>query len=149
MGIKDFFHKFMRRWDAQHDGLVYNRDRGTFEVDENLPAGHSRKRVCIIDPQGVLFAAIQALTAGQRAYITMIQCVWTVAPAVATQLNLTDGGTLVMFDESLDNATIHNEVIGDGSSVIATATTNITAAVVGGAPQASLYVITYYEVPQV
>lgn len=151
MALKDWMWRFTRRWNARHSRYYYDGRRGVYEVDDGLPAGHSGKLTALVDPTGILAPPLLNLpNPTDIGYITEAEFAWVLA-GPPEQLALQDaiaGNILASTEQVL---TQRNEVIGDGSSVIAQFTGGVVPVVSHGGPPplGGLIKITYYIKPAV
>ena len=150
MGVKDY--EKGRRTDKHRQ--VLNSDRGTPELDENQPAGHSgtvNGSIAFAAPGGVV--APIAIPAGFWAMITRVGWMFNAAPAGAGDILTLDDGTRIASVMAIDTAAVPyglTKTDGNGSGVIARVQGNLTVNLTTGAawPNGTVFV-TYYLVPTV
>jgi len=149
LAVKEYLHKYQDRWNVEESKKTFSGTRGTFEESEGLPASHPRKRTAISPPITVAGGPVViAVTANMTMYITHIQMSWNDVAGANCQIDVADAGTGNLIHSFTGAAIAVNLNLGDGSAVVAQATTNVLfTPTAGGGGMTGHAVITYYELP--
>lgn len=130
-------------------GKVYNSDRGVWELDEGLPAGHSGKKTfSVVTTGGAPAVPVLPADPTVKRYFTHINVAYNNiggGPGGADHATLLDGVNVAYTSAFLIPGQLNNQH-GDGSAVVLVTSGAVTASSVTNDYRISGV---YYEVPVV